>query len=81
MTGTKRVVKPSADAPVATKKARLSDAQRVAKISAAMATILDCLHDDPRREGLKKTPLRYAKVRRDDAYSCDVLLVCRFVTG
>lgn len=44
------------------KKLRLSDEQRVSTIADAVSTILACLEDDPLREGLVKTPLRYAKV-------------------
>ncbi|RKP36707.1 hypothetical protein BJ085DRAFT_16966 [Dimargaris cristalligena] len=34
---------------------------RIAKISDAVKTILECLGENPDREGLKKTPDRYAK--------------------
>jgi GTP cyclohydrolase I len=36
-------------------------AQTSAKLSNAVKTILECLGEDPSREGLKKTPERYAK--------------------
>ncbi|KAJ1913387.1 hypothetical protein IWQ60_009227 [Tieghemiomyces parasiticus] len=36
-------------------------AARVAKISEAVKTIIECLGEDPEREGLRKTPDRYAK--------------------
>lgn len=44
------------------KKARMSHEQREATISSAVSTILQCLDDNPMREGLRKTPMRYAKV-------------------
>ncbi|KAL9596506.1 MAG: hypothetical protein Q9219_005767 [cf. Caloplaca sp. 3 TL-2023] len=34
---------------------------RLAKIQGAIATILECLGEDPQREGLRGTPERYAK--------------------
>lgn len=46
----------------AKKKPRLSKDQREARVAAAVETILECIDDDPQREGLRKTPLRYAKV-------------------
>ncbi|UZJ52604.1 hypothetical protein CBS101457_001924 [Exobasidium rhododendri] len=36
-------------------------AQTTARLSNAVKTILECLGEDPEREGLKKTPERYAK--------------------
>jgi GTP cyclohydrolase I len=36
-------------------------AQTTAKLSEAVRTILECLGEDPEREGLKRTPERYAK--------------------
>lgn len=36
-------------------------AQTTAKLSNAVKTILECLGEDPEREGLKRTPERYAK--------------------
>lgn len=36
-------------------------AQTTAKLSQAVKTILECLGEDPEREGLKRTPERYAK--------------------
>lgn len=37
--------------------------QRVKKIASAVLTILECLPEDSRRDGLQKTPERYAEVR------------------
>ena len=51
------------------KKPRLSNEQRLNRISAAMCTILECIDDDPDREGLQKTPMRYAKVSEAIAIS------------
>jgi GTP cyclohydrolase I len=36
-------------------------AERVQKMSGAIRTMLECLGEDPDREGLQDTPLRYAK--------------------
>jgi GTP cyclohydrolase I len=35
--------------------------QRLEKMSGAVRTILECIGEDPEREGLRETPLRYAK--------------------
>ncbi|KAJ5775178.1 uncharacterized protein N7511_000189 [Penicillium nucicola] len=35
--------------------------QRIAKLSGAIRTILECIGEDPEREGLRETPERYAK--------------------
>ncbi|OQE24825.1 hypothetical protein PENFLA_c009G07534 [Penicillium flavigenum] len=35
--------------------------QRLEKMSGAIRTILECIGEDPEREGLRETPLRYAK--------------------
>lgn len=44
------------------KKLRLSEEQKISTIADAVSTILECLEDDPNRQGLRKTPTRYAKV-------------------
>lgn len=43
------------------KKQRMSQDERLQRISAAARTILECIDDDPDRQGLLKTPTRYAK--------------------
>jgi hypothetical protein len=35
--------------------------QRIEKLSGAIRTILECIGEDPEREGLRETPERYAK--------------------
>ncbi|CAI7651874.1 unnamed protein product [Penicillium glandicola] len=35
--------------------------QRLEKMSGAIRTILECIGEDPEREGLRETPMRYAK--------------------
>lgn len=55
----------SAPAPPAveppTKKARMSEEQRLDTMARAVETLIGCIDDDPCREGLRKTPMRYAK--------------------
>jgi GTP cyclohydrolase IA len=51
--------------PAKKPRKRLSHDERLARITGAMRTILDCLDDDPNREGLQKTPARYAKAILD----------------
>lgn len=36
-------------------------AERLEKMSGAVRTILECIGEDPEREGLRETPMRYAK--------------------
>jgi GTP cyclohydrolase IA len=45
----------------AKKAKRLSYEERLQRITDATRVILECLDDDPNREGLRKTPGRYAK--------------------
>jgi GTP cyclohydrolase IA len=63
---------PASDAPMSTagvlavvrpvkKKQRMSSDERLQRITAAARTILECLDDDPDRQGLRKTPARFAK--------------------
>lgn len=35
--------------------------ERIAKLSSAVRTLLECIGEDPEREGLQRTPERYAK--------------------
>lgn len=35
--------------------------ERLDKLSGAIRTILECIGEDPEREGLRETPMRYAK--------------------
>ncbi|KAF1809642.1 GTP cyclohydrolase I [Eremomyces bilateralis CBS 781.70] len=37
------------------------DVERMQKLSGAVRTILECIGEDPEREGLHKTPMRYAE--------------------
>lgn len=50
-----------ATAPPPSKKSRLSTDVRLARLTGAVRTILECIDDSPTREGLQKTPQRYAK--------------------
>jgi GTP cyclohydrolase I len=40
-------------------------AQRLQKMAGAIRTILECVGEDPNREGLLATPMRYAKAMLD----------------
>lgn len=47
---------------ITAKKPRMSYEKRLATIAGAVSTIISCIEgDDPLREGLRKTPQRYAK--------------------
>ena len=52
---------PSAFAHQRMKESPEEEQARLVKISNAVRTILECLGEDPGREGIKKTPMRYAK--------------------
>jgi len=43
----------------------LSRGERERRIADAIQTVLECLDEDPNREGLRKTPSRYAKALMD----------------
>jgi GTP cyclohydrolase I len=58
--GTKRSLSVTAEAPPA-KKPREEDPETLDKMSKACKTILECIGEDPDREGLVKTPTRWAK--------------------
>lgn len=64
-----------------TKKARLSNEQREATIAAAVSVILDCLDDEPLRQGLRKTPARYAKVFSSLVTFCKTFALARHRTS
>lgn len=53
------------DGQVARRRAAMSDEQKLATMSAAVSTLLECLGEDPKREGLVRTPYRMAKALLD----------------
>ena len=52
---------PSAGTRVRKTESAGENSNRLQKMSAAVETLLECIGEDPSREGLVKTPLRYAK--------------------
>jgi GTP cyclohydrolase I len=52
---------PSTGTKVRKTESQEENANRLQKISEAVETILQCIGEDPSREGLLKTPMRYAK--------------------
>jgi GTP cyclohydrolase I len=52
---------PSTGTRVRKKESGEDPSARLLKISEAVETILECIGEDPSREGLLKTPMRYAK--------------------
>lgn len=52
---------PSTGTRVRKTESENGNSSRLQKISEAVETILTCIGEDPSREGLLKTPLRYAK--------------------
>jgi len=55
------VIVPQAAAASTAAKKSMTEEERIAKMSTACKTILECIGEDPNREGLAKTPERWAK--------------------
>lgn len=52
---------PSKDAVKRIAETPLEEAARLKKMADAVRVLLECLGEDPNRDGIKKTPMRYAK--------------------